>query len=83
MRFSTHPNVRQATCKVLEMMMEEGLLSPESIVRECLTYMSESEVADLANRAGWLEDEESEEEEEEEFLQNGVFAEEETADSQE
>jgi len=81
MRFSTHPNVRQATCKVLEM-MEEGLLSPESIVRECLTYMSESEVADLANRAGWLEDEESEEEEEE-FLQNGVFAEEETADSQE
>jgi hypothetical protein len=60
MRYSTYTNVRQATCKILEM-MEEGLLSPESIVRECLSYMSESDVKDLAHRAGWLEEEEEEE----------------------
>jgi hypothetical protein len=63
MRFSTHPNVRQATCKVLEM-MDEGVLDPAAIVRECLAYMSESDVADMAQRIGWLEEEEEDEDEE-------------------
>jgi len=65
----THPNVRQNTCKILEM-MEQGLLDPAAIVRECFSYMSESDVSDLAQRAGWLEDEESEEEEETDDSQN-------------
>lgn len=64
MRFSTHPNVRQATCKVLEM-MEQGILDPAAIVRECLSYMSESDVADMAQRVGWFEEEEEADEDEE------------------
>ena len=58
-------NVRQSTNAVLEM-VENGLLDPVAALRECLCYMSESDVDDMAHRAGWLEDEENEENEGEE-----------------
>jgi hypothetical protein len=45
-------------------MMDEGVLDPAAIVRECLAYMSESDVADMAQRIGWLEEEEEDEDEE-------------------
>ena len=40
-------NVRQATDKVLEM-VEEGILDKDTVIMACLSYMSEDDVADMA-----------------------------------
>ena len=40
-------NVRQATEKVLEM-VEEGILDKDTVIMSCLKYMSEDDVADMA-----------------------------------
>ena len=40
-------NVRQATEKVLEM-VEEGILDKDMVIMSCLKYMSEDDVADMA-----------------------------------
>ena len=40
-------NVREATCKILEM-MDQGILDPKKIVEMCLAYMSEDDVKDMA-----------------------------------
>ena len=52
-------NVRKATNKVIEM-AEEGVLSWEAIARAALDYMSEDEVADMAQCNEFIEDEEEE-----------------------
>ena len=52
---------RQATRKVLEM-AEEGIIDWESVARDCMNYMSEDEVADMARINGYLEFDEDEDE---------------------
>jgi len=55
---------REATTELIEL-CEQGVLDWETLARECLSYMSERDVADLAHCAGFIEEEEEEEEEEE------------------
>ena len=38
---------REVTCKLLEM-VEEGILSKDSLIMACLKYMSEDDVKDMA-----------------------------------
>ena len=52
---------RQATRQVIEM-AEEGVLLWEQIARDCMNYMSEDEVADMARINGYLEFEEDDDE---------------------
>ena len=54
-------DVRQETCRLLEM-IDNGLLDPEDVVRMCVSYMSEDEVADMMRINDILEDEECEDE---------------------
>ena len=56
-------NVRKATNKVIEM-AEAGVLSWEAIARAALDYMSEDEVADMAQCNEFIDDEFEDEEEE-------------------
>ena len=58
-------NVRKATNKVIEM-AEAGVLNWEAIARAALDYMSEDEVADMAQCNEFIEDEDEDEEEDEE-----------------
>ena len=51
---------RQATREVLEL-AEQGLLCWEQIARDCMNYMSEDEVADMARINDYLESEEEDE----------------------
>jgi hypothetical protein len=51
---------REITTKLIEM-MDEGLLSRESVVDACLSYMSEDDVADMAHCNGFIEEEEGDE----------------------
>ena len=46
--------MRTASCNVIEL-AELGILSWETIAREALQYMSEDDVADMANSCDWLE----------------------------
>ena len=46
--------MKTASCKVIEL-AELGILSWETIAREALQYMSEDDVADMANSCDWLE----------------------------
>ena len=54
--------MRKATNKVIDL-AEEGALSWETIARAALNYMSEDEVADMAQYNEFIEDEEEDEEE--------------------
>ena len=56
---------RRVTNKLLEM-MEEGALDAEMLVRACLTFMSEADVAEMAVGEGFLEEEDAEIDEDEE-----------------
>lgn len=56
---------RRVTNKLLEM-MEEGALDAEVLVRACLTFMSEADVAEMAVGEGFLEEEDAEIDEDEE-----------------
>lgn len=47
MKMNNDINVRQVTCQLLEA-AEEGSLSWEAIARTALSYLSESEVAEMA-----------------------------------
>ena len=58
-------NVRKATNKVIEM-AENCIISWETIARAALQYMSEDEVADMAQCNDFIEDEDEDEEDEEE-----------------
>ena len=55
---------RRVTNKLLEM-MEEGALDAEVLVRACLTFMSEADVAEMAVGEGFLEEEDAEIDEDE------------------
>ena len=46
---------RDATCQVIDL-AEKGSLSWESIARECLQYMSEDDVKDMAESNDWIDD---------------------------
>lgn len=52
--------MRKITNKIIEF-AEEGVLSWETIARECLAEMSEDDVADMNNICGWVDDEDEEE----------------------
>lgn len=56
---------RDATCKIIDL-VEDGVLSWESLARECLSRMSEDEAADMGHELGWLDDDEEEEVEDDE-----------------
>ena len=51
---------RSATCELIEM-AEYGEISWETIARECLQYMSEDEVRDMAESNDWIDPEDDEE----------------------
>ena len=52
---------RSATCELIEM-AELGVLSWETIARECLQYMSEDEVRDMAASNDWINSEDEDDE---------------------
>ena len=53
---------RKVTCKLLDM-MDEGAIDSRTLVEMCLSWMSESDVAEMAARNDLFESEEAEEEE--------------------
>ena len=53
---------RSATCELIEM-AENGMISWDTIARECLQYMSEDEVRDMAESNDWNNYEDDEEDE--------------------
>ena len=55
---------RNVTIKLLEI-MDNNPRFTDLVARACLSYMSESEVADMAESEGLLEEEDFEEDEEE------------------
>lgn len=55
---------RQYTNQLLEI-IEDGILDAETVLRSCLSYMSEAEVEDMAISEGFIEEEDEEDEEEE------------------
>jgi len=52
---------RKVTNKLLEL-IDEGVLDPQMVIKACLCYMSEDDVADMAHTNELLEEEEEEEE---------------------
>lgn len=55
-------NVRKVTSRLFEL-MDEGAIDPRTVAEACLTYMSESDVADMAHTEGLYEEEDDEESE--------------------
>jgi hypothetical protein len=53
--------IRKYTNKILEM-IDEGLLSPEIVLKDALNYMSEAQVEDMALSNGYFDFEEEDEE---------------------
>jgi len=53
---------RQYTNQLLEM-IDNGILDAETVLRSCLSYMSEAEVQDMAESEEFIEEEEEDEEE--------------------
>ena len=51
--------MRDATNKILEM-VEEGILDPTAVLKSCLVYMSEYDVADMAESEGYISAEDDE-----------------------
>jgi len=54
-------DVRQATNRVLEM-VEEGVLDKDTVIMSCLKYMSEDDVADMAQMNEFFYDDSEEDE---------------------
>ncbi len=54
--------IRKSTNRILEM-IDEGLLSPTSVVEMCLKWMSEDDVAAMAEANELFEEDEDEEDE--------------------
>jgi len=46
-------DVRRATKRIYEY-MDDGILDPRTVAEACMSYMSESEVADMANANDWF-----------------------------
>jgi len=57
----TRSTARKVTNKLLEM-IEEGVLDRDALILGCLHYMSEDDVADMAQSEGFLGDEDDEDE---------------------
>ena len=51
---------REKTCEVLDL-VDQGVLTAQQVMEACLSYMSESEVADMARINGFTMSEEDEE----------------------
>lgn len=51
---------REFTKKLIEM-MDDGLIPRETVVLACLNYMSESEVKEMMEMNGFIEEDENEE----------------------
>lgn len=49
---------RQYTSRLWEL-VDEGILDAKTVLRSCLTYMSEVEVQDMAESEGFIEEEEN------------------------
>jgi chaperonin GroEL (HSP60 family) len=58
----SYAKVREATCKMLDM-MDEGLLDPRAVADMCLSWMSESSVHEMMLANDLVIDEEDEEDE--------------------
>ena len=58
--------MRDATNKILEM-VEEGILNPTAVLRSCLIYMSEYDVADMAECEGYISAEDDEDDEDDDY----------------
>lgn len=56
---------RKYTNQLLEL-IEDGVLDAETVLKSCLSYMSEADVQDMAESDGYIEEEEEEDEDEEE-----------------
>jgi hypothetical protein len=61
----SYKKVREATCKMLDM-MDEGLLDPRAVADMCLSWMSESSVHEMMLANDIVEDEAEDEEADEE-----------------
>ena len=61
----SYRKVREATCKMLDM-MDEGLLDPRAVADMCLSWMSESSVHEMMLANDLVEDEPEDEPEDEE-----------------
>lgn len=48
--------MRKVTNQLLEM-VEDGLINKTALIRACLDYMSEADVADMAHAEGFIEEE--------------------------
>jgi hypothetical protein len=55
--------MRQYTNRLIEL-VEEGILEADDVMKACLNYMSESEVQDLCESEGYIEEDEEDEEDE-------------------
>ena len=53
-------NTRKATNKLLDL-LDAGVIDPLSLAKECMAYMSEADVADMAATVGYLDFEDFEE----------------------
>jgi hypothetical protein len=51
---------RVATTRILDM-IDDGVLDAESVLRECLSFMSEADVADMASGNDWFDIDEEDE----------------------
>jgi hypothetical protein len=56
---------RQATERVLQL-VEDGLLDRDTVIMACLKYMSEDDVADMAQANEFFYDDESDDEDDDE-----------------
>lgn len=57
------PTARKVTRQLLDA-IEEGIVSKDDVIRACLDYMSEADVADMCENEGLLETDQDEENEE-------------------
>jgi hypothetical protein len=53
--------MRQYTNRLIEL-VEEGVLDAEDVMKACLNYMSESDVQDLCESEGYIEEEDEDDE---------------------
>ena len=60
-------DVREMTNKIWEAMDDE-MLDPRTVAEAAMSYMSESQVADMAQINGWFEYEDDEEEDDDEYV---------------
>ena len=66
-------DVRQATDKILEM-VEEGILDRDTVIMSCLKYMSEDDVADMAQMNEFFPMPDKEEDEANEAITDAAYA---------